>query len=302
MILLIEVGELVTLTLAISLLALAGVAIFIVTAALHVQEGSFDGLRAPIASGQSIWMTLPFAVTFFIGLEGVPFAAEQTRNPERNVPVGLLASFGIVAAFGAATLLLGPAGAGLAFVTGSDSPILLGLSSPAIRAGHWVIWAVNSAAILALAVSLFGTIFAYSRQIFAMARDGELPRFLGALNRRGAPLWALILPSAIGVFVALMANLDKVIVIFVFSSCISYLLMLSSFIGLRVRRPDMRRPYRVPRGMLVCGVGMAAGLLVITSCVAADPFWSLMGGVTFVGLLAYRLLTSLYARRRVVQV
>jgi hypothetical protein len=54
--------------------------------------------------------------------------------------------------------------------------------------------------------------------------------------------------------------------------------------------------------MLVCGVGMAAGLLVITSCVAADPFWSLMGGVTFVGLLAYRLLTSLYARRRVVQV
>ncbi len=296
-ILLIEVGEGFALTLGISLLALVGVSIFIVTSAMNLQPDSFAALRAPVASGAQIWMTLPFAVTFFIGLEGVPFAAEQTRDPGRNLPRGLLASFLIVATFSAATLLLGPAGAGLGFLTGSDSPILLGLSSPTMRAGDWLIFAVNAAAVLALAVSLFGAIYACSRQAYAMGREGELPHFLSKMNRRGAPHWALIVPSLIGVVIALMAPIEKVIVIFVFSSCISYIMMLSSFIGLRVRRSDLARPYRVPMGMVVCGVGIAVALLIVTSCVASDPFWSLMGGATFVTLLAYRLVTSLQSRR-----
>lgn len=288
-ILLTGAGEAIMLTLFVSLLAIAGVAVFIFYAGGAAGAENFADLNLAAIQASGVWLALPFAVTFFLGLEGVPFAAEEAKKPARDVPIGLLLSLALVAILGSLVLILGPAGVGLPTLRGSGEPILAGLSAARIGASPIVVQAVTLAAILGLATSLFSSIYAYSRQIFAMARDGELPRLLGHLNRRGAPAAALIIPSLIGVVVALTGALNQVIVVMVFSACLSYTTMFVSFIGLRRRRPDLLRPYKVRFAWAVIAIGVILGLVIFSACVAADPLWSSIGGGMLAALLLYRI-------------
>lgn len=282
-------GEAMLLTLFVSLLAVAGVVVFALYSGGAITAGSFARLQFSGLGPSGIWLALPFAVTFFLGLEGVPFAAEEAKNPGRDVPIGLLLSLLLVAVTGSLVLILGPAGVGLESLSGSEQPILSGLSSPRMGALPIVGQVVSIAAVLGLASCLFSSIYAYSRQIFAMARDGELPAFLGHLNRRGAPVAALIVPSLIGVVVALTGALSQVIVVMVFSACLSYATMFASFIGLRRYKPALLRPYKVRLGWLVLTVGLGLGSVIFAACVASDPRWSAIGGGMFAAVLLYRI-------------
>lgn len=288
-ILLTGAGEAIMLTLFVSLLAIAGVAVFAAYSGGAIGPGSFADLHFSGLGPGGVWLALPFAVTFFLGLEGVPFAAEEAVDPGRDVPVGLLLSLLLVTIAGSLVLVLGPAGVGLAALRGSEEPILSGLSAPRVGASPMVVQAVSLAAVFGLATSLFSSIYAYSRQIFAMARDGELPRLLGHLNKRGAPAAALIIPSLIGMVVALTGALSQVIVIMVFSACLSYTTMFVSFIGLRGREAGLPRPYRVRQAWAVVTIGLILGATIFTACVASDPLWSGIGGGMLIVLLLYRL-------------
>lgn len=287
-------------TVVISLVALAGIAFFISATGMHVHGGSFAALRSTPVHLHGIWLALPFSVTFFLGLEGVPFASEEADNPERNVPIGLLSALSIVAAFGALVLLFGPAGAGLDILKGSGDPILAGLSASIIGVPSWTIMAINLAAIAGLTVSLFSGIYACSRQVFAMARDRELPHWFSHLNRKGAPAPALIVPSIIGAVLAMSGAIDRLIVIMVFSSCLSYLLMFASFLGLRLRRRDLAGPYRVRFSGPVAGVGITLGIVIFAACIATDLVWSTLGGLMLLTLLAYRVVASRFTRKNTV--
>lgn len=185
-ILLTGAGEAMLLTLFVSLLAVAGVAVFASYTGSAITVGSFAGLQLSGLGTSGIWLALPFAVTFFLGLEGVPFAAEEAKNPGRDVPIGLLLSLLLVVVTGSLVLILGPAGVGLESLSGSEQPILAGLSAPRVGALPIVGQLVTIAAVLGLTSCLFSSIYAYSRQVFAMARDEELPKFLSHLNSAGA--------------------------------------------------------------------------------------------------------------------
>ena len=295
-ILLTGAGEAMLLTLFVSLLAVAGVAVFASYTGSAITVGSFAGLQLSGLGTSGIWLALPFAVTFFLGLEGVPFAAEEAKNPGRDVPIGLLLSLLLVVVTGSLVLILGPAGVGLESLSGSEQPILAGLSAPRVGALPIVGQLVTIAAVLGLTSCLFSSIYAYSRQVFAMARDEELPKFLSHLNKRGAPAAALIIPSLISMAVALTGALNQVIVVMVFSACLSYATMFASFIGLRRHKPSLPRPYKVRLGWLVVTVGLCLGTVIFAACVASDPRWSAIGGGMFAALLLYRV--AIYYKAR----
>lgn len=285
-------GEAVMLTLIASLLALAGAIVFVGYVGQGVGAEHFRDLAIRSIRLDGIWLALPFSVTFFLGLEGVPLAAEEALDPARDVPRGLHLALLTVTLTGFAVLVLGPAGAGLAALAGSSEPILAGLTAPGVMAPDFVIAAINVAAITGLGTSLFGSIYAYSRLVFAMARQRELPVGLARLNRRHAPVAGLIIPSIVSGALALSGALDQLIIVMVFCACISYLMMFASFVGLRTRQPDLRRPYRARHARLIVTCGSVLGCMIFSSCILVDPLWSALGGSMMATLLVYRLVVA----------
>ena len=288
-ILLAGAGEAIVLTLVSSLLALAGAMLFIWFTARVAGHAAFGALDVHSIRSGGVWLALPFGVTFFLGLEGVPLAAEEAVDPARDVPRGLHYALAIVALLGSAVLLFGPAGAGLAALRGSSEPILAGLGASGVAAPHAAVAAINIAAVAGLGTSLFGSLYACSRLVFAMARMRELPPILSYLNRRRAPVAALVVPAAISALLAVSGALDQLIVVMVFCACVSYVLMFASFIGLRWRRPGLARPYRVRAGAVIALCGIALGVAIFSSCILADPRWSAVGAGMMAMLLGYRL-------------
>ncbi|MFP3568052.1 ATP-binding protein [Paraburkholderia sp. SIMBA_030] len=97
------------------------------------------------------------------------------------------------------------------------------LAAPTVNASRLTIIAVSAAGVCGIGVSFFSSVFGYSRQVAAMANDHELPNFLGRLSQRNVPVFALVVPSTIGMLVALSGKLDQLIVLMVFAGAIPYL-------------------------------------------------------------------------------
>lgn len=295
-ILLTGASEAIALTFGVSLLAIAGIGVFVAFAIPGLGEHGFGALNFGEISVGGIWLALPFGVTFFLGLEGVPFAAEEARNPARDLPLGMKLALIVVSAVGGLVLLAGPSGYGLGRLSGTDDPILAGLHAARVAPPLLALGFVSVAAVAGLATALFSSIYAYSRQVFAMAREGELPAFLGTLNRRGAPGAALVLPSLVSMAVALSGALAQVIVVMVLAACVSYATMFVSFVVLRTTGSSLVRPYRVPHGNAKVAVGLALGVTIFGACIASDLLWSAISAAMIGCLMLYRFVCQLRLR------
>ena len=118
---------------------------------------------------------LVYGIWFFLAVEGVPLAAEETSDPARDMPRGIIAAMLTLLLFAALILLIVPGAAGSETIRASDNPL-----PEAIRAvrgdGSMLADFVNWAGLAGLVASFFSIIFAYSRQLFALSRAGYLPR------------------------------------------------------------------------------------------------------------------------------
>ena len=287
------VAESANLTIVLSLLAIAGVLLFLVVtgAAIQGHARTAEVAATPVTLAAT-WAALPFAVGLLLGLEGVPFAAEEASDPARDVPRALFAALGVTVLLAALVLALAPLGAGTAALHGADAPLLAALAPAGMHAAPWLVVAVNAAGLCGIGVAFFSSVFGYSRQVAAMAGDGELPAFLGRVSRRHVPLAALMVPSALGMLVALSGRLDQLIVLMVFAGAISYLMIFASFLALRARQPRLHRPYRLAGGPAVAALGILLGAVIFSACIASDPRWSLYGAAMLGALLLYRVATA----------
>ena len=144
---------------------------------------------------------LVYGIWFFLAVEGVPLAAEETDDPKRDMPRGIITAMLVLLVFAALMLLFVPGAAGSEAVRTSDNPL-----PEAIRAvyGSNSLLAdfVNYAGLAGLIASFFSIIYAYSRQLFALSRAGYLPKVLSLTSGRNTPWVALIVPGTIGFLLA----------------------------------------------------------------------------------------------------
>lgn len=286
------VAESATLTIVLSLLAIGGVLLFLGTIGIAILGRAHTAAPGAPIQLAATWTALPFVVGLLLGLEGVPFAAEEARDPARDLPRALFAALGITVLLAAMVLVLGPLGAGTAALHGADAPMLAALSASGVRAAPWILVTVNAAGLCGIGVAFFSSVFGYSRQVAAMAGDRELPAFLGRVSRRNVPVYALVVPSALGMLVALSGRLDQLIVLMVFAGAISYLMIFATFLALRARQPHLHRPYRLAAGRAVAALGIVLGAFIFSACIASDPRWSLYGAAMLAALLLYRVATA----------
>ncbi|XVV06776.1 ethanolamine permease [Actinosynnema sp. CA-248983] len=220
---------------------------------------------------------LVFAIWFFLAVEGVPLAAEEARDPKRDMPRGIIGAMLVLLLFAGAILVLAPGGAGSEALKGSNNPL-----PDAVRAAYGgdnlLAQVVNYVGLAGLVASFFSIIFAYSRQLFALSRAGYLPRWLSRTGKRKTPYLALIVPGAIGfILAAATQNGALLINIAVFGAALSYVLMMLSHIVLRVREPNLERPYRTPGGVVTTSVALVLAVAAVVATFFVDE---LAAGIT----------------------
>ena len=277
-------------TVAITLLSI-GVLVFFFLAAIFSGKLDFNlwtnisksGAVIPGGGGpwlpfgiSGIFKSLPFAIWFFLAIEEVPLAAEESMDPRRDVPKGSVLAMHTLLIAAILTLVFNTGLPGGAHLYGASGfPLLDGL---------YAIFGQNNATellgllfMIGLVASFFTIIFAYGRNTYSLSRAGYFPKFLSQTHGvRKTPHVALIAGAVVGyavfflVWVLQQQELGAQIVaallnMAVFAAVISYILQMTSFVLLRQKLPNIERPYRSKWG--VPGA-VVAGLLAATSLVA----------------------------------
>ena len=265
-------------TVIITIMALAILVVFWVSAIPHLdfERWAFD---MPIAEGGSKWLpngwsgvfaALPFAIWFYLAIEELPLAAEEAEDPQRDMPKGIMLGLFTLVVSAFLTLILSAGIApGVNELGKTDAPLFASFQAIyGVGAGSKALALV---AVAGLVASFHSIIFAYGRQIFSLSRAGYFPRVLSKTgNKRKTPHIALLVGAAIGYAVALVIHLTGsdspvgavLLNMAVFGAVIAYALQMLSFILLRVRLPDLERPYRSPLG--IAGAAVAGVIAVVT--------------------------------------
>ena len=299
------VGEALKLMFIITAVAAIALAVFIVGTVPHFSVDKLLDIPVTEAAGASaflpfgyvgIWAAIPYAIWFFLAVEGVPLAAEETKDPQRDMPRGLIGAMLVLLAFAGLILLVGPGGAGANTLVASGNPLVEALTT-AYGKSTWMSGFVNLVGLAGLIASFFSIIYAYSRQIFALSRAGYLPRSLSLTNKSKAPVLALVVPGIIGFALSLTGQGDLLILVAVFGATISYVLMMAAHIVLRLRRPEMHRPYRTPGGILTSGVALVLACVAVVAGFLVDPRVVIGAAIIYGVLIAY---FAFYSRHHLV--
>lgn len=245
-------------TLLITALAVGILLVFFVSAIPHVDFALLDGGGAAFPSGAGgILAALPFAVWFYLGIEELPLAAEETMDPAKDIPRGSILGMATLTVLAFGTLCLSSAiPPGAAVLAKSAAPLNDGFRSVF---GEGVSSAVLTLIAVAGLIASFHTIiFAYGRQIYSLSRAGYFPRVFSLTHEtRKTPYVALTTGAVMGWAAAFViyywgqeSRVGAVLLnMAVFGAVISYALQMTSFILLRIRHPDMPRPFRSPWGI-----------------------------------------------------
>ncbi|MET9963267.1 ethanolamine permease [Streptomyces sp. NPDC006326] len=243
-----------------------------------------------------IWAAFPFGMWFFLGVEGVPLAAEEAKDPVRSMPRALSISMGILVLLALITFLASTGARGADAIKDAGNPLVVALEGdPGLS---WLKTFVNYAGLAGLVASFFSLIYAGSRQLFALSRAGYLPRFLSLTSRRKAPYLGLLIPGAIGfALAAATGNGPRMLNIAVFGATISYALMALSHIVLRRREPGLERPYRTPGGVATSSVAFVLALSALVATFLVDKDAAFMALGVYAVALAY---FAFYSRHHLV--
>ena len=178
------VGEALKLIFVVTAIAVVALIAFVVGMIPQFDASNLTAVAPTDAAGASSFIPFGFAgvlasfvygIWFFLAVEGVPLAAEETRNPSRDMPRGIIAAMLVLLVFAGLILVFAVGGAGVQALQGSDNPLPDALE--AAYGGKTFLYSfVNIVGLAGLIASFFSIIFGYSRQLFALSRAGYLPR------------------------------------------------------------------------------------------------------------------------------
>jgi ethanolamine permease len=254
--------------------------------ALNVGVGA-DGAKVELADGGGSWFpfgwqgvlaSLPFAVWLFLAIEQLPLAAEESADPKKDMPKGLIAG---MLTLMVSALLITFLNASIGKADGMHGSFSLSTSGEPLLDGFRVLYgnaAANTLALLAvigLIASFHTIIYAFGRQIYSLARAGYYLPFMSLTNAKKVPHMALFVGAGLG-FATMMilwyvlgtekggAIIGSTLLnMAVFGAMISYAMQGLSFILLRKNMPAIHRPYRSPVGVPGAAVTIVVALVTI---------------------------------------
>ena len=283
---------------------------------VELPEGGGDWLPFGFAGALA---SLPFAVWLFLAIEQLPLAAEESDDPKRDMPKGLI--------YGMSTLMVSAllitflnSGIGSADSDKMHGSYSLAASAEPLLDGFRVIYGTGTAKLLAflavigLIASFHTIIYAYGRQIYSLSRAGYYMPFMSITHgKHKVPHMALYTGTVMGFVTMLIvwytAGADNrgaviggtLLNMAVFGAMISYAMQGLSFVLLRRNLPNIERPYRSPLGVPGAVVTIVVALVtlyyqlqdpVYRVGVYATAVWYALGIIYFAALGRHRLVLS----------
>lgn len=218
----------------------------------HFDSANFT--NNPLPNGWTgVFAAIPFAIWFFLGIEGVANVAEETLHPQRDITKGFGSAIItlVVLCLLTFTACVGVAGWEAVVYKNasgetSDSPLPLAMGK-VVGDNSFLFHMLITVGLFGLVASFHGLILAAGRSTFEFGRVGFAPKFLGIVSKKfQTPGNALVLNMGIGIIALLTGRTAEIITISVFGALTLYILAMISLFVLRAKEPAMPRPFRVP--------------------------------------------------------
>jgi APA family basic amino acid/polyamine antiporter len=216
----------------------------------------------------------------YLGFDFLGTAAQETRDPQRNVPIAILATLAITTAL---FILVSLAMTGLVSFRqlNGDAPITTAIAAAGPSLG-WLRMYVGIAVTIGLWAGLWPTVFAASRLFYSFSRDGFLPRRLSAISAtRHVPHNAVILSGAIGMGVAGLLPIRLLGELISTGTLLAFGAVCAAVIRLRLLQPERERPFRAPYWQVTAALGIASCAFLLVSmgtfAFARIAVWQLIG-------------------------
>lgn len=276
---------------------LVALTVFVAVALPHFDGANLDPfmpfgfVKSVSADGGERGVMAAAAIIFFAfyGFDAISTAAEETKNPARDLAIGIVGSMlaCVVIYMGVAVAAVGA----LHFTRFADSPEPLALILRGIgRPGFATFLAAS--AVIALPTVLLGFLFGQSRIFFVMARDGLLPQALATVSRRGTPVRITWLTAVLVAVIAGVMPIDAIAALANAGTLAAFVAVCVCMLVMRRRAPDAERTFRTPAATLVGTIGVLGCAYLFFSLPQRTQLYFLLWNVA--GLAVY----LLWGRRR----
>lgn len=201
---------------------------------------------------KGIFAAIPFAIWFFLAIEGVANVAEEAINPQRTILIGFGSAILTLVILCVLTFASSIGVAGWEAIvykadgTSSDSPLPLALSH-IVGSNHAMYHLLIAVGLFGLVASFHGIILAAGRSVFEFGRVKFAPAFIGKIHSKfKTPSNALLVNMVIGIIALLTGKTAEIITISVFGALTLYIISMVSLLQLRKKEAQMIRPFKVP--------------------------------------------------------
>ena len=302
----------------VSILSIAILAVFVIVA---FSTGSFSvdklwnvqpdaGMSTFLPHGFGpVLLVIPFAMWFFLGIEELPLASEETHDPQKVIPRAGIIALITLAICAIAIFIVNTGVNGAHEIQSSGQPLLDGftLMVPKSLAGVLAVFAL-----IGLLASLQGIMYAYGRNLYSLSRAGYYPKFLSLTGKRQTPVIALVLGAVIGYVLLIIVNAATlaggtaalvggsiVLNIAIWGAVVAYVMQMLSFIVLRRRFPNAVRPYKSPTGVAGAVIAGVIALAIFIAFLFNQGYQIAIAAIAvvyIVGLVAF----AVWGRHRLV--
>ena len=237
--------------LVITMLAVGELLLFAGVALPHVELKNLQHNALP-NGWQGVLASIPFAIWFFLAIEGVANVAEEAKNPQRTILLGFGSAILTLVILCVLTFISSVGVAGWEAVvyksdgTASDSPLPLALGH-IVGSNNLLYHLLIAIGLFGLVASFHGIILAAGRSSFEFGRVRSAPAFLGKIHSRfRTPSNALLVNMGIGIIALLTGKTAEIITISVFGALTLYIVSMVALLRLRKKEPGLERPFKVP--------------------------------------------------------
>ena len=257
----------------------------------HFAANGWAGMpELGMGTWSGIFASIPFAIWFFLAIEGAAMAAEEAKEPKRTIPIAYITGILTLVALAFMVMVMAGGVGDWSKLSNINDPLPQAMKMVVGESSGWLhmlVWI----GLFGLVASFHGIVLGYSRQMFALARAGYLPAWFAQVHPRfRTPVNALIGGGIVGIAAVfsdqwitigglpLTAN---IVTMAVLGALVMYIISMAALFKLRASEPRLERPFRAPFYPLFPAIAIAFGVV----CLAAVVYFNQLLSLIFLGLL-----------------
>lgn len=229
-----------------------------------------------ISSLVGLFSSIPFAIWFFLAIEGAAMAAEESKDPKKTIPIAYISGILTLVSLAMGVMIFAGGVGDWRELSNINDPLPRAMQMVVGESSVWMhmlVWI----GLFGLIASFHGIIMGYSRQIFALSRAGYMPSFLSVLHKkRSTPYMAILVGGIVGIIAILSEDLisiagqsltASIITMSVFGALTSYIISLFSLFSLRKTEPKRERPFLTPFYPYLPLIALVLAFICITTMI-----------------------------------